>query len=274
MLNWRDYLRRGGTVVKTILVILALIIFAVVSFLVIQSGYGIFAIIGAILIGLVIAVLLFFKAWRKYAMVDVLKDAFLKLHRGTRLGVFPYEIPLIVKQNEHATIEGFGGMVQGRTMLPLDKKLLDFMGEPKIVDRKAVNAENEIEDIEEDNVIWCFRVKQPHQIFGTKEVLVIVTDSQISPLSRDVTGDLQIGTPLLVYGHWIEIGRFMVLWNTGKQLEKCIAGIQTTAMLALLERHMIRLGQLAKMDAKTRPEIVERQEMGKSEADILGGDTK
>jgi len=274
VVNFRDYLRKGGTIVKTIIVILALLVFAVLSFLIIQSGYGLFVIVGAVVIGLGIAGYFFFQAWNKYKMVDVLQNAFVKLYRGTRLGVLPYEVPLVIKQYENATIEGFGGMIQGRTMLPLDDKLLEFMGEKKAVVRSAVTEDNKLEEIAEDNIIWCFRVKQPHQIFGTKEVLAIVTDSQISPLSRDATGDLQIGTPVLAYGHWIEIGRFMVLWNTGKQLERSIAGIQTTAMLALLERHIIRLGQLAKMDAKTRPEIVERQEMGKTEADTLGEGSK
>jgi len=79
VVNFRDYLRKGGTIVKTIIVILALLVFAVLSFLIIQSGYGLFVIVGAVVIGLGIAGYFFFQAWNKYKMVDVLQNAFVKL---------------------------------------------------------------------------------------------------------------------------------------------------------------------------------------------------
>ena len=269
MVNVRDYIKRSGKLVKIILVIIAFVLFAVISFLIIQSGYAIVAIIGAGSVGLLIGFFFLFKEYRRFDYIDLMHASFLKLYRGTRIGTLPYEVPLYVKQSENATIKAFCGYVQGRTMLPYDPKLLEHMGEKSKHKRKAVTDKNKLKEICEDNSIWCFRVKKPNMGIGTKEKLVIIADSQISDLSRDATGDIQAGTPILAYGHWLEVGEFSVLWNTGKVLERAVLGIQTVAILSLLENQTNRLGQLARMDAKTRPEIVEKQEINKSEADVL-----
>ena len=269
MVNVKDYIKRSGKIVKILVIILAFIIFAILAFVVIQSGYAVVAIIGAGAVGLLIGFFLLFKEYRRYDYIDLMHASFLKLYRGTRIGVLPYEVPLYVKQSENATIKAFCGYVQGRTMLPYDPKLVEMMGEKKAKKRKAVNEKNNLEQIEEQNIVWCFRVKQPNMSIGTKERLFIIADSQISDLSRDATGDIQAGTPILAYGHWLDVGEFGVLWNTGKSLERAVLGVQTVGILALLEKQTNRLGQLARMDAKTRPEIVEKQEVNKSEADAL-----
>jgi hypothetical protein len=266
----RDWFRRGGIVVKALVVLVAIIIFTGVAWFLIQSGLAIVFGVFAVVVAVAIAALFLWKKYRKFAYLDLLREAYLKLFRATMLASFPYEVPLIIKNNEKATIESFAGMVQGRTMLPVDESVdvIKEMGEPVKVKRETWNEDNETEVFEEDNILWVFRVRQP-KLVGRKEVLCIVADSQISELSRDATGDIQVGTPILAYGHWFPVGNFFCLWNKDVELEREIKGVKTVAVSVALERYISRLGQITMMDTKTRPEILEKKEVRKHEAEAI-----
>ena len=265
-----DFFRKGGMIRNTIIILFALIVFAVITFLLIQSGYAIIVGIGVILLSILLGALLLWQHFKKVAYLDLVHEAYLKLYRATMLASLPYESPLIIKLHENATIQSYAGMVQGRTLLPLDESidLIKEMGEDEIIERKTYDQDNKTEVIEEKNMIWVLRVKQP-RFFGGKEVLCLIADSQISELSRDATGDIQIGTPILAYGHWLQVGSFYVLWNKSKQLENAIKGVKTVAMGVALEKYINRLAQITRMDVKTRQEILERKEVKKYEADAV-----
>jgi len=269
----RDWFRRGGIIVKALVVLVAIIIFTAIAWFMIQSGLAIVFAVFAVVVAVAITALFLYKHFKKFAYLDLLREAYLKLYRATMLSGFPYEVPLIIKNNEQATIESYAGMVQGRTMLPVDESVdvLKEMGEPKKVKRETYNEENKTEVIAEDNILWVLRVKQPRTL-GKKEVLCIVADSQISELSRDATGDIQMGTPILAYGHWFPVGSFFCLWNKDKQLEREIKGVKTVAISVALERYISRLGQITSMDTKTRPEILEKKEVRKHEAEAIETD--
>jgi len=262
-----DFVRKSGRLFKTLIVLAALVLFALLAFWMIQSGLAVIFIIVAAVIAFAIVAFLFYRAYMRYQFVDLMKEAWFKLFRSARLGSLPYEVPLIIKFDENATIESFQGMVQGRTLMPIDPKIAALLGVEKEAKRLAVNEENELEEISEDNILWCFRVKQS-TFLGKKEVLYIIADSQISQLSRDKTGDIQVGTPVLAYGQLLQIGRFYVLWDTGKQLEKSITAVKTVAVISMLERYINRLGQLTRQDVKTRQELLEKIEVRKDEADV------
>lgn len=259
-----DYLRKSGRLWKTAVVLGGLVAFAIISMVLVDMGLAIIFVILAAVIALGVVAFLAYKAYSRFQTVDVLKAVKVKLSRGARLGSLPYEVPLVVRRDENSTVWSFQGLVQGRTMLPIDLTLLEFMGEPETYKRTQPNADNEMMEFDEDNIVWCFRVKQPNG----REELYIICDSQISDLSRDVTGDIQIGTAIQAYGHLIQVGQFFVLWNTGKQLERQLTALNTLGMEEVFERHLNRMATLARMDVKSREEILEKMEVRKDEADV------
>jgi len=272
MFNVWDWFMKGGFIRKVLVLGAAFILFTVIAFFLIQSGLTVVLVVVGLMVVIILAAILAWRHFSRTQYVDLMEEAYLKMYRSTMMGVIPVAVSLIIKKHENATIQSLGGMVMGRTMLPIDEsvEMIKEMGEPKEVERKVYTEDNKTEVIKEENILWVFRVKQPSQL-GGKTILCIIADSQISELSRDATGDLEMGTTILAYGNWIQIGKFYVLWNKSKHLEKAIVGLKTTAIIVALEHYINRLAQITAMDIKTKQELLEKKEVGKHEEEAVGG---
>ena len=247
--------------------IIVVVLFAILWFMY-SIGYIIWAFVALLLGSFALIAYFFYAQLTKYKMMDAMQQAFIQLYRSTFTFNFPFEVEMMTSKGPHSTIWGFLGWACGRTMLPPDKDLLTFMS-PVVLDKKGKPIKNKSVE-KTDDILWCIRVR-PRSKELPKNILCIVSDSQISVLSRDATGDFQIGMPLLVYGHWLRYGRFFVCVNEDTKLDKAMAGVHTSAVMAVLEKYVNRLSQLAVMDAKTKPEIVEAKALKKKEAEAMEG---
>lgn len=281
-----DWFKRNMAGRKIVLLIVATILLSGLFLVLFWTGYGLIFIFVMILVAMAVGLYFLWRQIQKYRYDDLLRTAFFNLYAGTMAAQFNYEAPFIIKNFENASNEFAPvGMVQGRTMLPVDETidmvktvdgktvpittkeisaLLGEMGEPSTVTRQVRNEENRLEPIEEDNIIWVFRVAR-QGFLGKNQQLWIVADSQISDLCRDPTGDIATGHAVLAYGSPIKMGSFMILWNSDKQLERAVKGIKTVAVMAAFERYVNRLAQLTIQDVKTRQDVVIRKEANKHE---------
>lgn len=302
MVDVRSWFKEGG-VARNIIILAAVFLFiAVVMYaLTWVLGTGLFYMVVVVvflaLVAIVVGIVLFRQWLQKYRYYDLLRLAFMNLYNAVLASTFNYEAPFVNLPYENATIDPAPiGMVQGRTMLPVDEyidekppedkeinvtygqidqqaavqmnhaRLLDEMGEPQKTERRVWTEDGKSTTVKEDNIIWVFRVRR-QSLFGKKDQLWLAADSQISDLSRDATGDIATGRSILVYGNPIKIGPFMVIWNNDKQLERAIKGIKTVCVMAAMENYISRLAQLTVQDMKTRQDIAYQKEARKHEED-------
>ncbi len=236
--------------------IAVVVILLIVLFFAVSTGYFIFAVLGAIIFVAMIVIYLFYKELTRYKHLDAMEQGWHQLYQSTFTFNLPIEVPFLTAKHEASTIWGTLGWACGRTILPPDRELLTYM-----------HPKDKPEKKEKVDILWCIRVK-PKSKDLPKNILCIVSDSQISELSRDASGDWQAGMALLVYGHFMKYGKFYICLNDKVKLDTGIAVVHTAALAAVLERYVNRLSQLSVADVKTKPEIVASKALRKTEAEL------
>jgi len=249
------FIGEGSFLRNAIIGVVVIVILMVILYFVISSGYFIFAVLLGIIAVLGLIAYLMYAELKKHKTMDAMTQGFLQLYRSTQAFNIPLKVPLLTSLSSSSTLTGTLGTIIGRTMLPPDKELLNYMSSSKLKDGKT-------------DIIWVVRVN-PKSKELPKNILCLFADSQVSHLSRDFTGDWEIGMPVLVYGHWLKFGKFFVCVDAEHGFDVGLAGAVTSAVMAVLEKYVNRLSQLAVMDAKTKPSIVEAKALRKKEAEII-----
>lgn len=246
------------------LLIVAIVMFLVISvtFFLVSIGYGFIAAILGIVVAFALVIIFALQHFTKYQPMDALKAGYMNLYSGSFTFNFPHAVRLFMAKHESSTIHGFMGWATGRTIAPSDSEILTYMmpDDEKAKYKKA--------GVKLDDLMWAIRVK-PHSKELPQEVLCIVADSQISDLSKDATGDFQIGTDLLVRGHFIRYGKFFILLNPKYSITKGAAAAETSAIMAVLSQYINRYGGLVSTDIKTKGGVIEQRAMRKKEVEAI-----